>query len=72
MSIFSVFFVDSALFIDQNPRCGAHDPGQGPIMLTSALRRAARPAARLAAPAKQQSRFMALGPGALRSAYRRT
>jgi len=31
-------------------------------MLTSALRRAARPAARLAAPAKQQSRFMALGP----------
>jgi regulator of RNase E activity RraA len=31
-------------------------------MLASVLRRAARPAARLAAPAKQQSRFMALGP----------
>jgi hypothetical protein len=33
-------------------------------MLASVLRRAARPAARLAAPAKAQSRFMALGPGA--------
>jgi hypothetical protein len=33
-------------------------------MLVSVLRRAARPAARLAAPAKAQSRFMAMGPGA--------